>query len=1219
MRILTIRFKNLNSLAGEWRIDLTHPAYVSDGIFAITGPTGAGKSTILDAICLALYAQTPRLGKITKSGNDILSRRTADCFAEVVFETGNGRYRCQWSQRRAHGRVNGELQAARHEISDADSGEILSSKVSEVPDLVTARTGMGFEQFTRAMLLAQGGFAAFLQSGAGERAPILEQITGTAIYSEISRLTYQRHAEEKQKLGLLQAELSGLTLLGDDELAALETTLAAQRQQAEGLAVETRTLREALAWRETLATLERTLVETCQQQKALAVEVEAFTPAQARLALAQKALELTADHAVLDGLRREQERDSQQQQRWRQELPEKEERVKAAAAQWAAAEQARDAAQQQLTALKPVLKTVRALDVQQRGARQNLEAARVELNRLQSEQGKHQDALTRIRSELALATETQLRLDTWLADHAADAELERRLPVLETEWRQLAEAERGLAELNRSLQQQRQVLPEREIQRARCVEAVTAAEARRLEVQAGLDKVQADREARLEGREQEDWRECLLERHARQNRLDGLQKDRQRLHQSQREGEVLAAEQTGHEKTLADWQQQRPVVQTRVDALTTQRGLLETQLELLARIHGLEEQRQHLRDGEPCPLCGSEEHPWARGNVPAANESRESLARVRREESEALKQRADGDSRQDVARDALERLAVKQARWQTEFSALQTQVQADLAALSLADEGEVILAEVERVKAEIARVSERLTALDRLQQALMRGEEALRTAVAKAEAAARQLVTAEAEWMEIQRDTERQQRDVASQQEAASLQRARLLGLLAECGRGEECLGRPAETLENLRQQNEAFLRNLNDRQRLTQQRAVLAESLKHGDITLTNLLAQNRDAAAKQQRQQAEAEALLQQRRDLFGDRDADQAETQATQALQEADSRHRAAGLAHQQAEQAVRDLHTRLGELDAILQQREPALAAADATFRQRLSAAGLADESAYREACLPETERRALATRADDLNRRQLQLDSRRRETEARRQTEQARALTDHQPDELNAALTAATDRLTALQQAIGAVQQQLRDNADLRQSRQSLVDAIAARQRDVARWGRLNDLIGAADGKKFRNFAQGLTFDILIHHANRQLQKLSDRYLLVRDDSQPLELNVMDNYQAGEIRPTRNLSGGESFLVSLALALGLSHMASRNVRVDSLFLDEGFGTLDEDALDTALSALSGLQQSGKLVGVISHVAQLKERIGTQIRVEPGAGGRSRVEGPGCSGG
>ncbi|HEX5360796.1 MAG TPA: SbcC/MukB-like Walker B domain-containing protein, partial [Fluviicoccus sp.] len=447
----------------------------------------------------------------------------------------------------------------------------------------------------------------------------------------------------------------------------------------------------------------------------------------------------------------------------------------------------------------------------------------------------------------------------------------------------------------------------------------------------------------------------------------------------------------------------------------------------------------------------------------------------------------------------------------------------------------------------------------------------------------------------------------ASQQDAVSLQRDRLRALLAECGRGEECLGQPADTLEALRRQSETYLRQSAESQRLTQQRAVLDESLKHAETALATLQTQSHEAADKHQRLQAEAEMLCQQRRDLFGDRDADQAEKEVDQALKAADNRCREADLARQQAEQAVRDLHTRLGELDTILCQREPALAAADATFRQRLTAAGLADEAAYLAACLPEAERRVLTAQADDLNRRQLQLDTRQRETEVRLQAEQARALTELPPDALNAALTTATDNLTALQQAIGAIQQQLQDNAELRQSRQSLVDAIATRQRDVARWGRLNELIGAADGKKFRNFAQGLTFDILIHHANRQLQKLSDRYLLVRDDSQPLELNVMDNYQAGEIRPTRNLSGGESFLVSLALALGLSHMASRNVRVDSLFLDEGFGTLDEDALDTALSALSGLQQSGKLVGVISHVAQLKERIGTQIRVEPGAGG------------
>jgi len=140
--------------------------------------------------------------------------------------------------------------------------------------------------------------------------------------------------------------------------------------------------------------------------------------------------------------------------------------------------------------------------------------------------------------------------------------------------------------------------------------------------------------------------------------------------------------------------------------------------------------------------------------------------------------------------------------------------------------------------------------------------------------------------------------------------------------------------------------------------------------------------------------------------------------------------------------------------------------------------------------------------------------------------------------------------------------------------------------------------------------------MMIGHANRQLQKMTDRYLLVRDYTQPLELDVVDNYQAGKIRSTKNLSGGESFIVSLSLALGLSHMASKNVRVDSLFLDEGFGTLDEETLETALETLACLQQEGKLIGVISHVSALKERISTQIQVTPQSGGRSQIFGPGC---
>lgn len=142
---------------------------------------------------------------------------------------------------------------------------------------------------------------------------------------------------------------------------------------------------------------------------------------------------------------------------------------------------------------------------------------------------------------------------------------------------------------------------------------------------------------------------------------------------------------------------------------------------------------------------------------------------------------------------------------------------------------------------------------------------------------------------------------------------------------------------------------------------------------------------------------------------------------------------------------------------------------------------------------------------------------------------------------------------------------------------------------------------------------------MISHANRQLQRMTDRYLLRHDDANPLHLSVVDDYQAGEVRSTKNLSGGEGFIVSLALALGLSQMASRNVRVDSLFLDEGFGTLDEDALENALTTLGNLQQDGKMIGIISHVEALKERISAQIVVTPDGGGRSVLSGPGCRSG
>ena len=167
------------------------------------------------------------------------------------------------------------------------------------------------------------------------------------------------------------------------------------------------------------------------------------------------------------------------------------------------------------------------------------------------------------------------------------------------------------------------------------------------------------------------------------------------------------------------------------------------------------------------------------------------------------------------------------------------------------------------------------------------------------------------------------------------------------------------------------------------------------------------------------------------------------------------------------------------------------------------------------------------------------------------------------------------------------------------------------RKNLVVWKQLGELIGSHDGSKFRQIAQTISLDILTRHANKHLGKLSDRYRIQRETEGLLNLQIEDLHQAGAVRPMSSLSGGESFLASLALALGLSDLAGRTVRIDSLFIDEGFGSLDPDTLEVAIDALESLRQNQKTVGVISHVSLLKERIATQIIIEKEAGGRSRI--------
>ena len=317
-----------------------------------------------------------------------------------------------------------------------------------------------------------------------------------------------------------------------------------------------------------------------------------------------------------------------------------------------------------------------------------------------------------------------------------------------------------------------------------------------------------------------------------------------------------------------------------------------------------------------------------------------------------------------------------------------------------------------------------------------------------------------------------------------------------------------------------------------------------------------------------------------------------------------------------QKLISVKTNVASLKKRLNSRALEIKQLESDFISALEPAGFADEEQFLGSRITDRQRDALSGRAKELDEHQTDLKARQKDRDARLLAVKSRKITNHTRNELEPQIKENQDTLKGLRDFIAALNHRLIENTAARNRQKEKLKAVMAQQKECHRWEKLHALIGSADGKKYRNFAQGLTFELMVSHANRQLEKMTDRYLLIRDDQQPLELNVVDNYQAGEIRSTRNLSGGESFIVSMTLALGLSKMASRKVRVDSLFLDEGFGTLDEEALETALETLSSLQQDGKLIGIISHVSAMRERIRTQINIESVGSGKSIISGPGC---
>ena len=1078
MRILQVRFKNLNSLVGCWQIDLTHPAFASDGIFAITGPTGAGKSTILDAVCLALYGRTPRLNRITKSGNEIISRQTGECFAEVTFETQSGRYRCHWSQHRARKKPDGELQAPKHEIANADSGEIFQAKIRGVADQIETVTGMDFDRFTRSMLLAQGGFDTFLKAEADRRAPILEQITGTEIYSRISIRVHERRQREREKLSLLQAETAGIVILEPEQERESRQALESAQKEETDLTAKCAESGKAIAWLTAIEGLKREIVNLGDEAGKLQADIEAFKPDRERVGRALSASSLDGPYATLTAARKQQAMEREALKAEEEALPGVESSAKEQAEKLKSAELQTVRAKEALKTAAPLLRKVRFIDQklaeQKKRVTEEEEICKNDAAKIDADQ----KAGVKEREQRIKAHKRLELIDNYLKEHAGDEWLISGLAGVEEQLGGL------LLRRNEILQK------DRDREKAAKVLKRVSKSLEECKKQSGIGK--------------QELKEAAEELKQSREILDKLLKGRL-LREYRFELETLLRE-----------------------------------MAYLNRIAELEDHRARLEDGKPCPLCGATEHPFAAGNVPLPDATEEKIGALTRVINRAEEQES-----------AIKKIEESEGLARKNLTEAEKQ---ESAAAGEKKAAEKALAEIEE------------------------GVEKLRTDFA----ARREIVSAKLTPLGI---TEIPEREIPSLVESL---KARLQAWQAQVEKKGEVERGIADINSELKRLN-----------------AVIE--------TQSNSLAEKRKRLENLKR---ELTAGSDERKALYGDKNPDEEELRLNKALLDAEGSERQARERHHELQQKWHSAKSHVESLKRGIGQREPELKRLEIEFSAALTPMDFSNEEQFLAARLSPERRSELAARARELDERRTDLKSRQRERETRLTTEMARKLTDRSLEELEPQFKENEDSLKELRDAIAALRYKLSENMAAKERIKEKQAAIEVRREECRRWENLHQLIGSADGKRYRNFAQGLTFEMMIGHANWQLQKMTDRYLLVHDNLHPLELNVVDNYQAGEIRSTKNLSGGESFIVSLSLALGLSQMASRNVRVDSLFLDEGFGTLDDEALETALETLAALQQNGKLIGVISHVPALQERIGTQIQVTPQSGGRSRISGPGC---
>ncbi len=1143
MKILNLYFKNIKSLVGEQRLDFARPPLANASVFAITGPNGSGKSTLLDVISLALFGETYRFDK---PAEHVMSKQTAECFAQVDFSLSGQVYRALWSARRQDDRVDGELLPAEMKLFQVsgENLELLADDLQQVRRKMIELTSLDLHKFNQTMVLAQGEFAAFLNALDTERMDILEKIIGEDIYQKKRDEIQQKHQQIEQQVKLLQQDLSAIPVLAEAEIEASEHDLDDFKEQQQQYQTQQNAIERRLEQARSLAQLE-TELKTLEQNKQL---LEAACEAQQHALKEAEALQFAG--AFKDELAAYQQQQQQVEQsqlqlkRFQDEI---------------------DALQKQLpNAEKLAIKQVDDKEIARQ--QQVIEEIRRQVSTLRRELPQETSLLQSVTTQLAEKKSALEFTQKWLQEHQQDQSLLDNFPEIG----KLKSVRGDIAKLE-----------ENQKKHAKWTKSTTSALKKQQtlvkdkkrtikQLQQKLQETEQTIKDITHGKSFEELEALKLEQQERVDdfiELYDLAKVNAKLNKkgifaffAERKQEKLDIDEQALEEEVH-------LLELEIVKEENILGMLEKAVEYEALLKRMEKYRDKLEEGKPCPLCGSIHHPYAE-RPPRIEDSKKALA-DQKLKIKALKTRQVGLKLQ--LKEA-QKLQGEQAHKDERLEVVVSQWKALANRLNIGSR--VNIDNPASVKAELKKEKEQLAEINKLIRRCAKLHNQVEQIKSNLELNEKTLERARQEYEKLNAEWNNRPRELVEMEKMLEQRKAEEKALLRQVA---EQLGQVAEKLPESGEEEACFER-LNQRRMEYQTRQARARVLSD-DI------------------------AGLEEKR-LFCQEDVDALNkklTQCTQQLNEEES----VGL-----QLAIVEKQKLLADKERQLQQQQQLFQQMQQQLTGQIKQTALQNIDELSSAIQKVEQLPALKQQLQQQQQELAQLEQ--RQSALAEQLEQQKdQLSDASSVEgLAQELKQIQEKADIVRQEISTVENKLNKHQAAQEKRILIEEKLQQHQLQLKQSEQELALAQDDKGMAFRRQVQQMLIDKMLSKSNRILEKISGRYYLRHmPTEQGFAMLIEDARQNNSRRLPKTLSGGESFVVSLALALSLAESADQGHAIDSLFIDEGFGNLDKDSLYLVMSTLENLKTQGKTVGVISHVEAVKKRVKTRIEMQKNKDGRS----------